>query len=61
MRSGQFEAEGPEAGKDGASVTGPVALQPEVGWFFRDDDKPRSSGSLIGASGREVGAEPFPG
>jgi VWFA-related protein len=55
--SGQLEAVEPEAGKDGASVTAPVALQPQSGWFVRDDGAPRPSGSLVRVEGEPLKAD----
>ncbi len=52
--SGQLEAVEPEAGKDGASATAPVALQPQRAWFLRDDGAPRTSGSLVRVEGEPL-------
>jgi hypothetical protein len=54
FHSGQLEIAVPEAGKDGASVTMPVALQPETGWFVRDDSDPRNSGPLVRVDGEPL-------
>ena len=57
LHSGQVEAVGPEAAKDGASVTVPVAMQPQSGWFVRDGDGPRRSGAVVRVDGESLKAE----
>jgi VWFA-related protein len=56
LHSGQVEAVGPEVGKDGASVTVPVALQPESGCFVRDGTGPRKSGAVVRVDGETLRA-----
>jgi VWFA-related protein len=57
LLSGQIDVVAPEAEKDGASVTAPVALQPQSGWFVRDDGAPRPSGSLVRVEGEPLQAD----
>ena len=57
LLSGQLEVVGPEAEKNGASVTAPVALQPERGLFVRDDSGPRPSGSRVRVEGEPLKAD----
>ncbi len=57
LHSGQLETALPKSEETGVTVTAPVALQPQSGWFLRDDTAPRPTGPVIRADGEPMRAE----